>query len=143
MSETKPAVDHPTAPARGAGHELSDLKPRTIAIFGLSLAVVVTACLIVAAWLFGFVAARRAEEDVPPPPLARVELPAGPILQVNAPGDLARLRAEEDATLSTYGWVDRGAGIVRIPIEQAMQLLAERGLPAAGGTSEPAKVKRR
>jgi hypothetical protein len=127
----------------GAGHEQSDLQPRTIAIFGLTLAVVVVACLIAAAWLFGFFAALRTQGDVLPSPLARVEPPPGPVLQVHAPSDPARLRVEEDTTLSTYGWVDRGAGIVRIPLEQAMQLLAERGLPAAGGTSQPAKAKRR
>lgn len=127
----------------GAGHELSDLNPRAIAIFGLALAVVVAACLIVAAWMFGFFAARRAEEDVLPSPLARVEPPAGPVLQVKAPSNLARLRAEENAILSTYGWADRAAGAVRIPVDQAMQLLAERGLPAAGGKSQPAKAKRK
>lgn len=126
MSETKQAVGHATGGDAGAGHELSDLKPRTIAIFGLALSVVVAACLIVAAWMFDFFAARRAEEDRPPSPLARAESPAGALLQVNAPSDLARLRAEEDATLSTYGWVDREAGIVRIPIDQAMRLLVER-----------------
>ncbi len=134
MSETKPAAGQTTA---GAGYEPSDLKPRTIAIFGLSLALVVAACLIVAAWMFGFFAARRAEEDVLPSPLARVEVPAGPVLQVYAPGDLARLRAEEDKILSTYGWVDRGAGIVRIPVDQAMQLLVERGPKAPTAKAKP------
>jgi hypothetical protein len=37
--------------------------------------------------------------------------------------------AEENAALATYGWVDRDAGIVRIPIERAMELLVLRGLP--------------
>ena len=127
----------------GAGHELSALNPRAIAIFGLALAVVVVACLIVAAWMFGFFAARRAQEDVMPSPLARVEPPAGPVLQVNARSDLARRRAEEDTILSTYGWVDRATGAIRIPIDRAMQLLAERGLPAAGGKSQPPKAKRK
>jgi hypothetical protein len=31
--------------------------------------------------------------------------------------------------LEGYGWVDRSAGTVRLPIERAMQLLLERGLP--------------
>jgi hypothetical protein len=130
MSQTKPAVDHAPVGSAGAGHEPSDLKPRTIAAFGLALAVVVVGCLIVAGWMFDFFAGRRAKQDVPPSPLARVEPPAGPRLQVNAPGDLARLRAEEEATLSTYDWVDRGGGIVRIPIDQAMRLLVERGAKA-------------
>jgi hypothetical protein len=130
MSQTKPAGGHAGA---GAGHERSDLRPRTIAIFGLVLAAVVAGCLVAAGWMFDLFAAYLATRDVPPSSLARVEPPAGPRLQVNAPADMARLRAEEEAILSTYDWVDRGAGIVRIPIEQAMRLLVERGAksPAA------------
>ena len=143
MSETKPTVGHPTAADASAGHELSDLKPRTIAIFGLTLIGVIAMCLVVAAWMFGFFAARQAKEDLVPSPLARVEAPAGPVLQVKAPSDLARLRTEEDSILSTYGWVDRATGVVRIPIDRAMQLLADRGLPAASSKSEPPKAKRR
>jgi hypothetical protein len=52
-----------------------------------------------------------------------------PRLQVDPPADLAALRASEAAQLSTYGWEDRAAGIVRIPIERALALTAERGLP--------------
>jgi topoisomerase IA-like protein len=31
--------------------------------------------------------------------------------------------------LESYGWVDKDKGVVRIPIEEAMRLIAERGLP--------------
>jgi len=127
MSQTKHAGGHAGAGDAGAGHELSDLKPRTIAVFGLVLAAVVAGCLVAAGWMFDLFGAYRAKRDVPPSLLARVQPPAGPLLQVNAPADMARLRAEEEAILSTYDWVDRGAGIVRIPIEQAMRLLVERG----------------
>jgi hypothetical protein len=60
--------------------------------------------------------------------------PAGPSLQPLPALDLARFRAEEELALGTYGWVDKDKGIVRIPIERAMGLLAERGLPAAATT---------
>jgi len=136
MSQPRPTVEHTPAGSAGAGHEPSDLKPRTIAIFGLALAVVVAGCLFVAARMFDFLAARRAKLDVPPSPLARVEPPAGPLLQVNAPGDMARLRAEEEKILSTYDWVDRGAGVVRIPIDQAMRLLVERGAKAPAAKAQ-------
>ena len=43
---------------------------------------------------------------------------------------LERLRAADDATLTSYGWVDRKSGIVRIPIDRAIDLLAARGLPS-------------
>ena len=44
--------------------------------------------------------------------------------------DLAAFRAKEDAKLHGYAWVDKDAGVVRIPIERAMEMIAERGLMA-------------
>lgn len=55
--------------------------------------------------------------------------PPGPRLQTNAPGDLWRFRADEERRLNTYYWVDKGAGLVHIPIEQAMKQLATTGIP--------------
>jgi len=52
-----------------------------------------------------------------------------PRLQETPALDLERLREREDETLSTYGWVDRQAGVVRIPIERAMEIVAREGLP--------------
>src|SRR5580658_3573357 len=43
--------------------------------------------------------------------------------------EIADLHAREDLLLNNYSWVDRSQGKVRIPIEQAMELLAKRGLP--------------
>jgi|GEM_PF-2198469 len=51
-----------------------------------------------------------------------------------APGQaLAALRTNEEAELDTYGWIDRGSNVVRIPIERAMELIAQRGLPSLNG----------
>jgi hypothetical protein len=50
---------------------------------------------------------------------------------------LAELRAAEDADLNSYGWIDRKAGKVRIPIDRAMQLLLDRGLPDVGAGQTP------
>jgi len=61
--------------------------------------------------------------------LARTEPPA-PRLQPDPRADLLAQRAKEDAVLKTYGWVDKGRGVVRVPIERAIEILAERGLPA-------------
>src|SRR5574337_1886592 len=82
---------HPGEP--GAGHELSDLSPRTIAIFGIALTATVVVCLFLAMWIFDFFAAREARQDVPPSPLAKQEVPSAPLLQVFAPKDLAELRS--------------------------------------------------
>ena len=43
--------------------------------------------------------------------------------------ELAEFRLRQAKLLSSYGWVDREAGVVRIPIDRAMDLVAERGLP--------------
>ena len=59
-------------------------------------------------------------------------LPPEPRLQTNPREDLADLRRAEDRVLDSYGWVDKDAGIVRIPIDEAMRLTVERGLPARG-----------
>ena len=45
--------------------------------------------------------------------------------------DTADLHAREDLLLDNYSWVDRSKGTVRIPIERAMELIAQRGLPVA------------
>ena len=56
------------------------------------------------------------------------------------------MRAREDAVLTTYGWVDRNTGVARIPIERAMDLLVERGLPVTkpvASVATPAGVSRK
>ncbi|MNL63672.1 hypothetical protein D3C87_1878270 [compost metagenome] len=53
----------------------------------------------------------------------------GPGVRVESAEDLARLRQSEEQLLGSYAWVDRRAGIVRIPIDRAMTLVASRGLP--------------
>jgi hypothetical protein len=60
-----------------------------------------------------------------------------PRLEVKGAVDLAKLRAAEDANLDSYGWIDRNSGKVRIPIDRAMQLLLERGLPDVGAGQTP------
>ena len=56
--------------------------------------------------------------------------PPEPRLQTDPRQDLADMRAKEDEVLGSYGWVDKNAGVVRIPIDAAMKLTLERGLPA-------------
>ncbi len=45
--------------------------------------------------------------------------------------DLATMRQHEDSVLNGYAWVDRGAGVVRMPVETAIDVVAERGVGAA------------
>jgi hypothetical protein len=63
-------------------------------------------------------------------------LPPEPRLQSNPRQDMKDLRESEDERLNTFGWVDRNAGVVRIPIDQAMKLTLERGLPSRPATEQ-------
>jgi hypothetical protein len=121
--------------------EVSDVSP--LVILGSGVALLVSAALIyLIVWglflYFSGQAGRRGSsitrftQQLPQP------LPPEPRLQTDPHGDLLRLRESEDQTLTTYGWVDRNAGIVRIPIEQAMKLTVERGLPSRPAT-EPSR----
>lgn len=65
-------------------------------------------------------------EKPPATPAARFPQPR---LQANAAADLDKFRAAENETLASYGWVDRNAGIVHMPIDRAMQMVVERGVP--------------
>ena len=67
-------------------------------------------------------------------PLARF---LAPHLQVDPHQDWVTLRAREDQELNTYGWIDRTAGVVRIPIERAMDLTLQRGLPVSSTNAIP------
>jgi hypothetical protein len=52
-----------------------------------------------------------------------------PQLEINERNQLDKIRLDEEKTLSTYDYVDQNAGTVHIPIDRAMDLIAERGLP--------------
>jgi hypothetical protein len=113
-----------------APYEKTDAQLQTVLRFGLALAALVAVALVLMRLLFGYLTALQAERDVAPGPMSesRVEL-QGPRLQVNPASELREKRLAEEEVLNSYGWVDRRAGTVRIPIERAMDILAERGLP--------------
>ncbi len=52
-----------------------------------------------------------------------------PRLESNERLEINDFRGQEEKTLNSYGWVDQQAGVVRIPIDRAMQLVTQRGLP--------------
>ncbi|HEY4145807.1 hypothetical protein [Pinirhizobacter sp.] len=59
------------------------------------------------------------------PPMPASSLAPAPRLQVHAPADLAAARRHDVQRLGQYAWVDRGAGVARIPVARAMVLLAK------------------
>jgi hypothetical protein len=65
-----------------------------------------------------------------------------PRLEDNERGELKSFRLGEEEELNSFGWVDEKAGVAHIPIESAMQLIAQRGLPVhpQAGTTPPSAV---
>jgi hypothetical protein len=132
------AAGHPSADAEyaftppGAEYEHTDASVWIIVKFGLWL--VVSAVVIhFGVWLvFGLMVSSR-EGATPEFPLAEGQerrLPAEPRLQAIPVNDAYQFRLQEDAVLKNYGWIDRAGGRVQIPIDQAMRLTVERGLPS-------------
>ena len=106
--------------------------------------------------VLNLLASRESKESAPASPLAGaygLKAPPQPRLQTEPLGDLAQLRAAEDVALHGYGWVDRQAGIVRIPIERAIDLVAQAATrtaylaapvgAAAAGAAAPGSAPRR
>ncbi|HMD34624.1 MAG TPA: hypothetical protein VKH42_06645 [Vicinamibacterales bacterium] len=120
-------------------HEATDVDIRPVLGFlaGLTVASVFIGFLV---WiLFAYLTARESRTVTADYPLAAQQdnrLPPEPRLQTQPREDLRELRAREDEMLTTYGWVDKNQGVVRIPIDQAMRMVVERGLPTRAG-SEP------
>jgi hypothetical protein len=79
---------------------------------------------------------RRGQRALPPGISASLKrTPSEPRLEPLPLAPRASLRASEDARLSSYGWVDRGNGVARIPIDRAMELIVRNGVP--GGKPLP------
>jgi hypothetical protein len=119
------------------GYEKTDARLTSVAML-VALTVGIALLGVVSMWfLFDYIVQRDASRDTPPSPLADTRAPfIGPKLQVAPPQDLATMKAATEEVLDSYAWMDRDAGIVRIPIERAIDLLAERGLPKTASSEE-------
>jgi len=113
-------------------YESYEQKIRPIVTFTIALAAITVLVL----WLMQVTSrafTREALEGTRPiHPLAdatKPEIPPGPRLQESPALDLALFREREEKNLATYAWIDRANGVVRIPIERAMELVAREGLP--------------
>ncbi len=113
-------------------HEESDVNVRAILGFGAALLAIGLVVHVFLFWLQGFYASqtRRAETIVYPMAAGQQDqLPPEPRLQNNPQQDLRDLRAKQASELAGYGWVNKEAGVARIPIDEAMRIVVERGLP--------------
>jgi len=124
-------------------HAPDRLQPQHLnmtAIVGAAVGCLLFLCLAIA----GLHAVYRA--DVPRVPAAAPREFPEPRLRTDESAQLDQLLAEQQRHLTGYHWIDRPNGIVAVPIERAMQLIARRGgdaykpvasQPTAGNGAKP------
>jgi len=122
----------------GAGYETRDAAVGRVVAVTILLSAVVTAVLFGVAALMRSLARSAAERDTAVHHLAVETPPPGPLLQPDPAAELAQHRALELRRTSEYAWIDVERGIVRIPVERALELIVERGPPPRPATP-PAK----
>jgi hypothetical protein len=133
--------------------ETRDVKARTIYVYLAVLAVCVILSYLVCVFILRATTKMAVESDTPPPPVRQemgkdyVTMPPEPRLQ-GVPGhgtdpqsDLREKMREDTEANETAGWVDQTNGIAQIPVEDAMKIIAEKGLPAA--STPPAEKKKK
>jgi len=83
--------------------------------------------------------ARGEQDRLPPPP--RLQMMPGSPSEFKSPEyEMTVMREEEQNRLTTYGWINKDAGIARIPIDEAMKRLLERGVPSKGPSASPVET---
>ena len=132
-----PTTDAPRPAAGPPRHE-----PNVVSIRGVVESVVwlVGATVVVLLLMWGVFrvfsrASRSADRPVPPMVQQSLKrLPPAPHLEDRPLAPRAILNAQENARLSSYGWVDKNAGVVHVPIDRAIDLLAQRGIAETKGS---------
>lgn len=125
MSDKKSAP--PTAAPGNPNPDYQDrdikLAPVVWSLVALSVAAVLSAVAMYAT--LSRYRAQAEERAALVSPLASIrEVPAGPLLQVNASQELAEHRAAQAVLLDHYGWADQIRGVARIPVSRAMEMIA-------------------
>jgi hypothetical protein len=121
--------NHHDNDAKTLGHEPSGANVRAVGQTGAGLAAVVLVALVITAGLMKLYAT---VDDVSPGAPVSEQAPRSPgfpELNPDQPVELHNLRERESRLLDGYGWADRAAGVARIPIDQAMKIIAAEGLP--------------
>jgi len=116
---------------KAGGYERRDLGIRPILLSAGILVVATIGILLGLARLMHAFNARDSARQPSISPVARArQTPAEPRLEIGEKETLVQLRQKEDQLLTHYSWIDPTTDTVRIPISRAMELIAERGLPA-------------
>lgn len=121
-------------------HETADINVRGIVRFGIAMLAAAVVIHLALYWLLIYYNQREASRWAPFPFMERAEEPSPePRLRVAPRADLTEMRNAETELLHTYGWIDRDRKIVRMPIEQSMEMIAKKGLPVRKQTEKNQK----
>jgi hypothetical protein len=119
----------PSGETTSKTHETVDANVRSLVWWGLGVFALLASGVIISAIVFHYFVTRQSLGP-PASPFENVRaLPPRPVLQVTPARDLRQYLDQQNLVLNSYGWVDQKAGVVRIPIDRAMDLLLQKGLP--------------
>ena len=128
----------------GAEYEHTDIEPGIASKFAvwLAIAMVISGGIVYGTfWLFeGREQSWSAEAQQFPLAAGRVKEPPPPRLQTQPFKDAYLLNQEQLQKLSSFGWVDQSSGVVHIPIEEAMRIVAERRLVPVAAAQSPREL---
>ena len=110
-------------------YETSDAEPRFVASFGFGLIAMIAAAILIVGGYFSFFNAQAKKRNAPISAIRLSQVPPRPRLQSDPKRELLQLRQTEEKRLNGTGWVDRKKRIAHIPIQRAIDLLAEKGIP--------------
>ncbi|HEX8880816.1 MAG TPA: hypothetical protein VF749_12335 [Candidatus Acidoferrum sp.] len=129
--------------------EERDIKAGTIYGYLFALGVATAAALVICIFVYHFTSGLAASSDTAPPPSREAlgkDYPPEPRLQ-GVPGhqsdpqkDLRQKLKADNAANEKLQWIDKNAGIAQIPVEDAMKIIEEKGLP--GAPAPPAEQKK-
>jgi hypothetical protein len=128
-------------PSIGHVHEERDVPLNSLVKAAGYLVVFCTVAALACWGLFEFFAARAEQADPQISPLAERRTPPSPRLQSNPARDMAAFRRHEDSVLAAPGGTAND-GTRRVTVDEAMQMIAERGLPKFTSAGAPADTAR-
>ena len=139
MSDSLPDTEKPLEPR----HERRDIDPFSL---GLLVVLLLIGLFLVELAVAGIQSALKryaSDSSAAAPPFATGRKYPAPRLENLRSEELQEVRGREELLLNTYGWVDQKTGIVRIPVERAIDLLVERGLPATSESVTAAELQQK
>ena len=125
--ESAAGLTHPSV-----DFERTDISIRNVILTGVGVVGLVWIASFTCYFVFFHYARIKAAASAGYPGMAAYgrSLPPEPRLQQSPPADYRQMLAADESQLHSYHWVDRSRGVVSIPIEQAIDLTAQQGIPS-------------